>query len=94
MYFDLVTCELFVLLLVLSYSNFVKSIAVSNSKVTQNVVLIKASVLTGQSPWFVAWIPFSIGRGYKQEKICQNLSSHQPAKGLGGSVLASIIGAL
>ena len=31
---------------------------------------------------------------HQQGKICQNLSSHQPAKGLGGSVFASIIGAL
>ena len=49
--------------------NFLKSLAVSDSKVIQNVVLIKASVLTGQSPLFGARIPLRIGRGHISVKI-------------------------
>ena len=49
--------------------NFLKSLAVSDSKVIQNVVLIKASVLTGQSPLFGARIPLRIGRGHISVKM-------------------------
>ena len=65
MYLDILICELLVLLLLI----FVKSLAVSDSKVIQNVVLIKASVLTGQSPLFGARIPLRIGRGHISVKI-------------------------